>query len=182
MRYATTEQPIDEPITLHDARTHCRVDDTDEDGLLSSLIPAARRHCEQVLARALLDQEITVEWSPDQFIPRSHKDARYIFSLPVAGITSVTTIEDADGDTIDQSDYTLSVIRNEIRSDRRVGCLVYRAGQTDPSTTPNTVRQAMLLLIAHWYEHRSAVTTEGTPHEVQATAYALLQTERSLGL
>jgi uncharacterized phiE125 gp8 family phage protein len=76
VRYLTTQQPTTEPITLADARAHCRVDDTDEDGLIVGLIAAARRHCEQVLAEALIDQQITVAWSTDDYIPRSPKDWR----------------------------------------------------------------------------------------------------------
>jgi len=181
MRYLVSEKPTIEPITLHRVREHCRVDDTDEDGFLASMIPAARRHCEQVLGAALLDQAITVEFAPEDFIRRTDKGG-YIYELPVKGVTSVTEILNENEGEIDEADYVLSVVSNTIRTSEKVSKVTYRAGVFDPADVSPTVKKAMLLLLGHWYEHRSAVTTEATPHAVQMTVDALLAPERALGL
>jgi len=60
-----TVEPATEPITLLDARKHCRVDTGDEDNLLSSLITAARTWCEFFTARSFITQ--TWRYSADAF-------------------------------------------------------------------------------------------------------------------
>jgi hypothetical protein len=45
-----------EPITLADAKLHCRIEYPDDDALVTSLITAARRHCETQLRQALITQ------------------------------------------------------------------------------------------------------------------------------
>ena len=46
--------PALEPVTLSEARLHCRVDSTDENALLTALIVAAREHVENLTGRALI--------------------------------------------------------------------------------------------------------------------------------
>jgi uncharacterized phiE125 gp8 family phage protein len=182
VRYLTTQQPTTEPITLADARAHCRVDDTDEDAIIVGLIAAARRHCEQVLAEALIDQQITVAWSTDDYIPRSPKTGDRIYYLPIRYATAITAVTDQDGETVPADDFVFSAVLNTIRTGRDLAQVVYRAGASDPADVAPTTRQAMLMLVAHWYEHRASVTTDATPYEVQMAAAALLQPGRSLGL
>ena len=45
-----------------------------------------------------------------------------------------------------------------------------------------TVHQALLLLIAHWYERREPVVLEDQPHEVPGTVSSLLAPWRPLRL
>jgi uncharacterized phiE125 gp8 family phage protein len=47
-------QPAVEPVTLDEAKLHCRVDSTSEDSLISSLIQAAREYVERYTRRALV--------------------------------------------------------------------------------------------------------------------------------
>ncbi|CAB4121503.1 Phage conserved hypothetical protein [uncultured Caudovirales phage] len=49
--------PSSEPITLSDAKTHLRVDITEDDALISALIVSAREQAEQICRRALISQQ-----------------------------------------------------------------------------------------------------------------------------
>lgn len=49
--------PTAEPVTLADAKLHCRIDDTAQDAWLTVAIAAARRHAEMVTRRALVTQQ-----------------------------------------------------------------------------------------------------------------------------
>lgn len=48
--------PDDEPVTLDQAKQHCRVDISDDDELISSYITAARQQAEQICRRAFMPQ------------------------------------------------------------------------------------------------------------------------------
>lgn len=164
MNYRVTISPIFEPVSLDEAQAHCRsIDDTAENATLTELIIAAREYCEQYTRRALAPQ--TIELYLDYF--------PYEIKLPMPPITSVTSITYKDylgtETTVSASNYVVDTVK---------GCINQAYGKTFPSftpyisnpikvtyvagyvTTPKTVKQAMLLLIGHWYENRSATGTE----------------------
>jgi hypothetical protein len=58
-------------------------------------------------------------------------------------------------------------------------CVTYKAGYGDAgSSVPEDVIYAMLLLIAHWYEHREDVTMGAVPQAMQRAVDALLSMEK----
>ncbi len=67
----TTVEPASEPITLAEAKAHLRVDFSDEDALILSLITAARQWLERGLNRALITRTL-----------------RATFDLPITGQAS----------------------------------------------------------------------------------------------
>ena len=76
--------PAEEPVSLAEARAFLRVDDTAEDGLITTLIGAARLHVEGVTGRALLAQSWRVvldAWPDDRQV-----------RLPVTPFMAVTEI------------------------------------------------------------------------------------------
>src|SRR4051794_4197557 len=56
MRLVQITPPSVEPVTLAEAKLHCKVDFTDDDALITSLIAAARMVCETRLRQALVTQ------------------------------------------------------------------------------------------------------------------------------
>lgn len=66
--------PTDEPVSLEQAKAHLRVDTTDQDDLIESLITAARERVEEETGRALITQ--TLEIALDYFV--EPPDLRYV--------------------------------------------------------------------------------------------------------
>ena len=169
--------PTAEPVSLAEARAHCRVDTANEDAVLVGLILAARQYAEEITGRAFLTQtlELTLDCFPAWKIelPRS----------PVASITSITYLDTAGAsDTV--TSYVLdgrsrpprlTPAYGESWPDVRAtaGCVAIRfvAGESD---APEPIRQAILLMVGHWFEHRedaviqSGVAVSMVPHGVDA--------------
>src|SRR5687768_13698239 len=81
--------PAEEPVSLVEAKAFLRVDDSAEDGLITTLIGAARLHIEGVTGRALLAQS----W---RMVLDCWPENRQV-KLPVAPFMAVTEITAFDG-------------------------------------------------------------------------------------
>lgn len=94
--------PLLEPVTLAEAKLHLRVDGTDEDALITSLIVAARRQAEHELGRVLITQ--TWELALDEF-PAAD------IAPPMPSVLSIESVKylDAAGaeQTVPSTDYDL---------------------------------------------------------------------------
>ena len=156
--------PATEPVSLAEAKMHCRVDHNVEDALLASLIQAARGLVEETTGRALITR--TLEWRVDQWST--------LLYLPYPPTISVVQISytDADGATatLPTTAYSLrnSVIPAYIRLDAaqrpavelaRDGAIAirYQAGYGAAENVPMAFRQAILLLVGHWHLNREAI-------------------------
>jgi uncharacterized phiE125 gp8 family phage protein len=166
MTAALIAGPALEPVSLEEAKAHLRLDGEDDDLLLTGAIAAARVHVEAATRKKLIEQS----W-------RVYLDAwpkRRIVGIPVAPLMAVdsVTVYDPEGDPIlvDPGDYeadTVSVPGRLVLSSP-VPVLVGRAvngieidvtAGYGPSSidVPAPLRQAIMMLVAHWYEHRGAV-------------------------
>lgn len=163
--------PATEPLTATEAKLHLRVDHSTDDDLISSLIVAARQHCENVTGRALITQ--TWDLRLDRFPPRGAPIR--LVKPPVSSVTSVSYV-DADGDT---QVWTSSLYRTdlptgtwaqpgriepaynesypEIRSVSNAVIVRCVHGYGAESAVPDAIKAVMKLLIGHWYEAREAV-------------------------
>ena len=160
--------PAEEPVSLAEAKAFLKVDEGAEDALISTLIGAARLHIEGVTGKALLTQSWRIvldEW-PDNGVVR----------LPVSPLMSVTSIA-----AVDESGGSHEIALAQFMSEpdrlivprvvivmpvlrARQGLEIdYLAGYgPDPADVPADLRQALLGLVAHWYEHRDAVIVAGS--------------------
>ena len=166
--------PTVEPISLAEAKQHLRFEATVEDALISALIVAARKHCETATRRAFVTQ--TLRLTRDTF--PTWKEC-YQFRLPQPPLQSVTNIQyiDSDGDTqtVSASDYVVDATSlpgrigladgAEWPTDviEQIGAVKvnYVAGYGLAASVPETIKQAMLLLIGHWFVNREAVGNVG---------------------
>jgi uncharacterized phiE125 gp8 family phage protein len=162
--------PAQEPVSLVQAKLHLRVeaDDDTEDGLIESLVTAARIHIEGVTGRALLEQS----WR----LVRDDWPANGIVTLPIGPVSAIDEIRtydaagephviDLDGVLLDGQGTPPRVVlpgnRAAIRT--RLGVEIdYTAGYGEvPEDVPADLIQALLTLIAYWYENRDAVLVVG---------------------
>lgn len=158
MRYRVTVPPAFEPVTLDEAQAHLRSnDDVTENGIITALITAAREYCEAVTRRALAVQ--TIEAYPERFTR-----CMELPKPPLQSIESVKYIDSAGTEhTVAETDYIVDAVS---------GCIYFSVlPYFDPypvnpikityiagyESAPQSVKQAMLLLIGHWYINREAV-------------------------
>lgn len=95
--------PVSEPITVSDARTHLDLDDSFYDSQLEQLIEVCRRRVEQDTRRSLITQ--THVLSMDSFPTNGIIE---LPTAPVQSVTSVTYVDTADAtQTFSASKYSV---------------------------------------------------------------------------
>ncbi len=162
-----TAAPPVEPITLAEAKAHCRVTSDAEDTLIASLILAARMHIERSLDVALIEQSWSLyldAWPEHHFV-----------RLPLAPVISLDAVRLYDGGdastTLDPGLFFLDAAGSRPRLVRRDAQAWPQPGRTAngveiaftagygpaPEDVPMPIRLAIKMLLAHWYEVREPV-------------------------
>ena len=183
-----TVPPTTEPVTLAMAKAHLRVDDNEEDPLIAQVIEAAREWCEDFQRRSFCSQ--TWRLTLDEF---PSCDVIELPRPPLASVSSITYV-DSDGatQTLSSGDYTVDTDSEPGRvilgydeswpSTRDVPnavTITYVAGYgANDSFVPAKVKQAMLLLIGHWFENREDILTGTISKQIEKGAEALLWPQR----
>jgi len=175
-----------EPVSLAEAKLQLRVDVSDDDVLITGLITAAREAVETITRRALVTQ--TWELVLDEFPGGSQVE------MPLPPLQSITSIKYKVAAGTESTFASSSYV---VDTDSAPGRVVLDDGASWPgddlyeasavrirfvagygatgAAAPQSIRQAMLLMIGHWYESREQVV-EGTPREIPMGAEWLLQT------
>ena len=192
MALVLTSPPAVEPVSLSEAKAHMRVDGTEEDALITALILAARQHLETWLARALITQSWRL--ALDAWPSSSAVD------LPLSPLQSVDAVETYDADNVATpvpvSEYFVDIFSEPPRVVRTSGDawpvpgrpangveVRFTAGYGDAaSDVPQPLRQALHLLIAHWFERREPVPADGGAVLVPIGVAALLSPYRRVRL
>lgn len=169
-----------EPVSFADARRHCRVLNNDDDGYIASLVKTARQHCENVCGRAFVRQQ----WqkSTGCFV-----DSIFLPTLNLLEVTEVNYF-DVNGalQIVSPSDYEVDLISAQIfpgtgkawpstQSRPNAVTIKYFAGfGATANDVPEPIKQAILLLVGHWYENREAVLVAATSKPIEFAVDALL--------
>lgn len=172
------------PVTLAEAKVHCRVDGTDENDLIEGLIAAATDYVGQYTGRSIMAQtwRLTLDAFSDSIL------------LPNGPVQSVSSVQyyDADGDnqtaaagiyTLDNaSDPAWLVCNSEAAwpatmAGVNVVSITYEAGFV---TVPASIKQAVLLLVGDWYRGReNTALSTNQPAEMPHAVTALLTNYRA---
>lgn len=195
MNLTLVAPPTEEPVTLAEARGQCRVEVPDDDALLAGYILAAREHVETETRRAAMTQtwDLKLPCWPQYWDDDRH-EWRVGIELPRPPLASVASIAYVDSSgaaqTLAADQYQVTTRYGEIRQ----GLVVPAYGVTWPSLrdqpdavtvrfvagyasmtlVPNRIRQAMLLMIGHWYKHRETSIAGTIINEIPMGVDALL--------
>lgn len=172
------------PVTLAEAKAQLRVDGSAEDVLITSLIAAATSAVEEETGRAL----VTQTW--DYAIPQPSGSV----SLPLAPVASISAMSYYDPADVSQS---ITVSDYYLFKDGDRACVEPKDGVSWPTmkgrqdaltitfvagvagtAVPVALKQAILLIIAHWFENREAV---GKKLDTLPLAYEYLTAQHKIG-
>jgi uncharacterized phiE125 gp8 family phage protein len=184
-----------EPVSVTEAKLHCRVDITEDDALIGSLIMAARQYAEEIAGRAFISQ--TWDYILDQF---PGCDRIVLPRPPLISISSVkyTLYESGATSTFSASSYFADTYAEP-------GAVILKPGYDWPgdalypangvqvryvagygsagANVPQPIRQAILLMVGAYYENREAfMVTGAVPKELPMGVEALLWPYRILAV
>ena len=192
MTLVMTAPPALEPVTLAEAKAHLRVDGTAEDTLVQSLILTSRLHIEAALGLALITQGWS--WYLDDWPPGRD------LALPMRPVASISAVRVYAADdtpaTIASTDYLLDGAGAPPRLVRKGAAPWPRPGRAAngveiaftagygalASNVPAPIRQALLLLVAHWYEHRDPIEVGSPAARIPSSVSDLLMPYRQVRL
>jgi uncharacterized phiE125 gp8 family phage protein len=165
-----------EPDTLDDIKNFLRVDHTDEDILINSLMITARESSEQFLQRSIVEKQY--ELILDEF--------KQEIKIPLPPLKSVDSItyQNENNETVTFTDY-------EVDTNSRIGKVhiksfpnenLYFSGAVKVTftagyaTVAEPMKQAIKLFVSHYYENREMVVTTGAqvakmPFSAEALLY-----------
>ncbi len=183
--------PAAEPVSVSEAKAHLRVDISDDDSYIGTLITAAREWCEQYLDRTLINTQWTMRLDSFPYeieLPRP--------PIATSGTTTAVSLTYTLGDdstaTLSTTAYrvdrssTPGVVR-QLRAgtwpanldDYNAVAVTWWAGYGASGTSvPAAIRHAILMLVGHWYESRSSVLTGSISKEIEFGVKSLLDSQR----
>lgn len=183
MGLVRTVAPASEPVSLAEAKAQCRIDSTDENDLLTALIAAARTHLEEITWRAFVTQtwRLTLREFP--------RCSRPIVPPrpPLIAVSSITYLDSTGASqTLAADKYVVDAAADPGTIEPAYGLtwpvtrdhpaavtVTYTAGFGNAAAVPADLVHAMKLLIAHYAEHREAVTA-GALSEMPLAVRALV--------
>lgn len=188
----TPPSASDPIITYAEAKLHLRVDGDDEKTLIESLIAAATAHMDGwsgILGRCLVTQ--TWRQTYDGFcremrLPMPAATIASIISTNAAGViqaaiasTNYQLLHNALGSFVRFKDaYSFA---SDLAEAEGVA-ISFTAGYGAAAAVPAAIKQAALLLIAHWYMTREAVNVGNITTELPLGVKALLAPYRLTGI
>jgi uncharacterized phiE125 gp8 family phage protein len=196
---ATTQRPIMQisrtastelAISVADCKKHLQIEaiETYYDSDIEAYIRTAQEYVEEWTNLTLFQTTITAKWNR---FPEAPVESLRLPAWPVSDVTSIS-YRNTEGTSINLSkttDVQLSLqsvpsfvqpLPNsewpETQIDRvDAVTIVFVAGYgTTSATVPHRIRQAIKLLVGHWFKNREAVVTGTISKEIELAVHSLL--------
>jgi uncharacterized phiE125 gp8 family phage protein len=166
--------PVNPVVSLSEAKSHLRVDDSDEDYLIAELVSSATEHVQRLTRRQFV--HATYRLSLDTFTS--------CIRFPISPVASVASVQYVDLQGVAQ---TLSADLYKVDTDSEPARIVPANGQSWPSArsevgavridfvagysatgggVPSDARAAVKLLLGHLYENREASIVGAAANEL----------------
>lgn len=183
--------PALEPVTLADAKHFLRIEHDDDDDVIAALIAAARVHVEAKTRRALITQvwRLTRDvWPAAGVLPILPVPLREVTAVGVYRDDGMLQMMDVDVFHIDtvSAPAILAFARGALPAPGRMSGGIeidIEVGYGDePNDVPAPLRQAIRLLVAHWYENRRLLAASGEVASMPVSVSSLIAPFRVLSL
>lgn len=181
-------------LTLAEAKLQCNVTTTDKDSLITQHIKAATLMLENKTNRAFVTQVRTLKMD-------SFQDCRYVRGRriypprsPLRSTSMVIVYLDSNGTstTLPSSDYVVSTGDQpgfiaeaynatwpSVYPQPNAVTITHIVGHsTVSSNVPGNIKQAVGMVVAHWYRNREAVLTGTISKQIEYGVDALLEAEQ----
>jgi uncharacterized phiE125 gp8 family phage protein len=179
--------PASEPVSVDEAKKAANVVADDDDALIETLIVAARELLERDTHRGFISQtwRLTLHAFPGErriALPRA----------PLRAVTEITYTDTAGTEaTFAAANYTVDTARGVVWlkadcdwpsdvGDEPNGVVIkYTVGYGDDAAdVPTRIKQAILMLVAHWYKNREAVNVGNITSELPLAYERIVQSLR----
>jgi len=181
--------PAAEPLSLDESKLFLRVEHNADDQLITALITAARLHIEAQVQAALITQNwrLTLDdWPCQGRILVRPGPLQAVIAARIFDMQGHAQAVDLQAFVTVQGASTLSFMSWALPVPGRAAAgveLDLKVGFADAANdVPQPLRQAIRLLVAHWYENRGLVASTGQMAVLPATVAALIAPYRMLAL
>lgn len=175
--------PAEEPVTTAQAKTHARIDITDDDTLIGTLIKAARRWIENLTGIRMVTQ--TWNYYLDAF------PCGNAIKIPVGPVSAVSSVKytDAAGavSTLSAASYVVDLVSLPARIVLKDNYswpadvlqvvngvnIEFVAGYGAAAAVPEELALAVNMLVSYWYENRDAAAGAVGSTDVKDLPYTL---------
>ncbi len=162
MKLQRLSEPFTYSISLAEIKNHLRILDSDNDSYLLSLLPVSTAYCETILGRRLISQQWRLWLDGWQriiklpFPPVITVDAIKYYDLE--NTLQTLPITDYETDLIDEPAKVKLLNRPAVINNYNAAYIDFTCGYGEAgSDVPSPIRQALLMLIGHYYMNRQDI-------------------------
>jgi uncharacterized phiE125 gp8 family phage protein len=182
--------PAVEPVSLDEAKAFLRVEHDDDDDVIAALIAGARVHVEAQTRRALIAQSwrlIRDAWPADGSVRILPAPLRELTAARVYRLDGTTQALDVSHFTVEAGAAPAVIFFSTPQpAPARIVAgieLDIEAGYGETAAdVPADLRQAIRVLVAHWYENRGLIALGQQVSILPGAAAAILAPYRVLSL
>lgn len=159
MSITVTVPPDVEPVTVADARRHCRIDDdiTEHDALLEVFIQAARERAEQETGRALITRTVRLTVPATARLVLRPAPLGEVSEVKLIDENGIETVVAAGDRRIDQTGPLPVLLLNILTAGAYALQVTMTAGYgATGATVPAAIRSWMLMQVGALFENRES--------------------------